>query len=71
MAASTSLPTRAMNFTPPPSVDLNKGMVHGHQKVAGQGPLGTMQADEFHFDRVSNHLLLEGHVQNVIFGKVK
>ena len=53
------------------SVDLNKGVVHGHQKVTGQGPLGTMQADEFHFDRSSNHLLLQGHVQNVIFGKAR
>jgi lipopolysaccharide export system protein LptC len=52
-------------------VDLNKGVLHGHEPVTGQGPLGTISADEFHFDRASNHLLLQGHVQNVIFGKVK
>ena len=49
-------------------VDLNKGVLHGHEEVTGQGPLGTLRADEFHFDRASNHLLLQGHVQNVIFG---
>jgi lipopolysaccharide export system protein LptC len=53
------------------SVDLNKGVVHGHQEVTGQGPLGSMRADEFHFDRNSSHLLLQGHVQNVIYGKPK
>jgi len=51
------------------SVDIKKGVVHGHETVTGQGPLGTIRADEFHFDRNSNHLLLQGHVQNVIFGK--
>jgi len=49
-------------------IDLNKGVLHGHEEVTGQGPLGTIRADEFHFDRASNHLLLQGHVQNVIFG---
>ena len=46
------------------SVDLNHGVVHGHNEVTGQGPAGTMRADQFHFDRASNHLLLQGHVQN-------
>jgi lipopolysaccharide export system protein LptC len=53
------------------ALDIKRGMVHGHEPVTGQGPLGTMRADEFHFDRASNHLLLQGHVQNVIFGKTK
>jgi len=54
------------------SVDLNHGVVHGHNAVTGQGPSGSMRADEFHFDRASNHLLLQGHVQNIIMmGKTK
>jgi lipopolysaccharide export system protein LptC len=53
------------------SLDLNKWIVHGHNEVTGHGPLGTIRADEFHFDRESGHLLLQGHVQNVIFGKGK
>jgi lipopolysaccharide export system protein LptC len=53
------------------SVDLKKGVVHGHEPVTGQGPLGTMRADQFHFDRASNHLLLQGHVENVILGLKK
>ena len=47
------------------SLDLNKWVVHGHQEVTGQGPLGTLRADQFHFDRASNHLVLEGHVQSM------
>jgi lipopolysaccharide export system protein LptC len=54
------------------SVDLNHGVVHGHNEVTGQGPSGSMRADEFHFDRANNHLLLQGHVQNIIrMGKSK
>jgi lipopolysaccharide export system protein LptC len=50
------------------SLDLNKWVVHGHQEVTGQGPLGTLRADQFHFDRAGNHLLLEGHVQTMFVG---
>jgi lipopolysaccharide export system protein LptC len=51
------------------SVDLKEGVVHGHDEVRGQGPLGTMRADQFHFDRASNQLTLHGHVRTVIIGK--
>lgn len=49
--------------TPSASVDLNEGVVHGDEEVKGQGPLGTMRADQFHYDRGSNLLQLSGHVQ--------
>lgn len=44
------------------SLDLNSWAVHGHSEVTGQGPLGAMRADQFHFDRDSQQLLLDGHV---------
>ncbi len=53
------------------SLDLNKWVVHGHHEVTGQGPYGTLRADEFHFDRASNQLLLSGHVQTTLSGKKK
>jgi len=45
------------------SLDLKKWVVHGHDEVTGQGPLGTLRANQFHFDRGSNQLVLEGDVQ--------
>src|ERR1700753_1236147 len=36
------------------SLDLNKWIVHGHNEVTGQGPMGTMRADRFHYDRGSH-----------------
>jgi len=53
------------------SVDLNQGVVHGHNEVTGQGPSGTLRADQFHFDRAAGQLLLEGHVQMVLTGTRK
>jgi len=50
------------------SVDLNKGVVHGHEQVTGHGPLGELRADQFHFDRDSNILTLDGHVRMRIAG---
>jgi lipopolysaccharide export system protein LptC len=50
------------------SVDLNKGVVHGYQEVTGQGPLGSLRADQFHFDRDSKILTLDGHVRMTIVG---
>jgi hypothetical protein len=35
-------------------------------KVTGQGPLGTLVADQFHADRDKNQLLLVGHVHMTI-----
>ena len=52
-------------------IDLNKWVVDGHTIVTGQGPLGTLSADSFHFDRASNHLLLSGHVRTVLTGTKK
>jgi lipopolysaccharide export system protein LptC len=50
------------------SVDLNKGVVHGHEEVTGHGPLGDLRADQFHFDRDSKILTLDGHVHMTIVG---
>ena len=33
-------------------------MIHGHEKVTGQGPDGTLSADRFHADRAANILTL-------------
>jgi lipopolysaccharide export system protein LptC len=53
------------------SLDLNKWVVHGHHQVTGQGPMGTMRADSFHFDRASHQLTLDGHVQMSLIGNRK
>src|ERR1700722_12398318 len=50
------------------SVDLNRGVVHGHQEVTGHGPLGELSADQFHFDRDTKILTLDGHVRMTIVG---
>ena len=50
------------------SVDLNKGVVHGREEVTGHGPLGDLRADQFHFDRDSKILTLDGHVHMTIVG---
>ena len=50
------------------SVDLNQAVVHGHDEVTGQGPSGTMRADQFHYDRASGRLELSGHVHVTMIG---
>jgi lipopolysaccharide export system protein LptC len=50
------------------SVDLNQGLVHGREEVSGQGPLGSLRADQFQFDRNSRILTLNGHVRMSIVG---
>lgn len=50
------------------SVDLDKGVVHGHQPVTGHGPLGDISADQFHFERDTDLLTLTGHVHMTIIG---
>jgi lipopolysaccharide export system protein LptC len=50
------------------SMDLNKGVVHGREEVTGQGPLGSLRADQFQFDRNSKILTLVGHVRMRIVG---
>jgi lipopolysaccharide export system protein LptC len=50
------------------SVDLKMGRVAGHEEVTGHGPLGDLRADQFHFDRDSKILTLDGHVHMTIVG---
>src|SRR5581483_2259525 len=50
------------------SVDLNRGVVHGHNEVTGQGPSGTLRADQFHYDRSLERLELSGHVHMTMIG---
>ena len=33
--------------------NLKQSMIHGHEPVTGQGPQGTLRADEFHADRAT------------------
>lgn len=53
------------------SANLKQSMIHGHETVTGQGPDGTLRADEFHADRATNILTLSGHVQMTLFGAKK
>jgi lipopolysaccharide export system protein LptC len=53
------------------SLDLNKWIMHGHSEVTGQGPMGTMRADQFLYDRGSHQLTLDGHVQMTLIGNKK
>jgi lipopolysaccharide export system protein LptC len=52
-------------------VDLKRNVVQGDQEITGQGPLGTMRADSFHYDHIAGLLTLKGHVQTVLSGKPK
>jgi len=52
-------------------MDLNKWIVDGHSEVTGQGPMGTMRADRFHYDRDSHQLTLDGHVKMTLIGNKK
>ena len=53
------------------SLDLNKWVMHGHDEVSGQGPMGTMRADSFQYDRASHELTLDGHVRMTVIGNRK
>jgi len=53
------------------SANLKQSIVHGHEKVTGQGPQGTLRADEFHADRTTNILTLNGHVHMTLTGTKK
>jgi lipopolysaccharide export system protein LptC len=53
------------------SANLKQSMIHGHEPVTGQGPDGTLRADEFHADRATNILTLSGHVQMTLLGTKK
>lgn len=52
-------------------VDLKSNIVTGNQPITGEGPLGTMRADHFRFDRASGLLTLEGNVHITMTGKLK
>jgi len=53
------------------SANLKQSVIHGHEEVTGQGPHGTLRADEFHADRATNLLTLSGHVQMTLMGTKK
>jgi len=53
------------------SANLKQSIVHGHEPVTGQGPDGTLRADEFHADRTTNILTLHGHVHMTLTGGKK
>jgi lipopolysaccharide export system protein LptC len=53
------------------SANLKQSVIHGHEPVTGQGPDGTLRADEFHADRATDILTLSGHVQMTMFGTHK
>lgn len=53
------------------SANLKQSVIHGHDPVTGQGPDGTLRADEFHADRATDILTLSGHVQMTLFGTEK
>jgi lipopolysaccharide export system protein LptC len=53
------------------SANLKQSVIHGHDPVTGQGPQGTLRADQFHADRATDILTLNGHVQMTLFGTTK
>ena len=50
-------------------VDMKSNTVKGDDKVAGRGPLGSVQADSFYFDRLKQQVRLEGHVRGTLYPK--
>ena len=59
----------AMSCTPAaPRPISSRASIHGHEPVTGQGPQGTLRADEFHADRATNLLTLSGHVHMTLIG---
>jgi lipopolysaccharide export system protein LptC len=52
-------------------VDLKRNIVNGDSAVTGQGPLGAIRADTFHYDQGAGLLILRGHVQTVLNGRRK
>src|SRR6202012_6292122 len=53
------------------SANLKQSVIHGHEPVTGQGPDGTLRADEFHADRATDILTLSGHVHMTLYGAKK
>ena len=52
-------------------IDLVKWIVQGDSQVTGQGPMGTMRADRFHYDHGRHRLTLDGHVQMTLIANKK
>ena len=50
------------------SANMKQSVIHGHEPVTGQGPSGTLRADEFHADRATDILTLSGHVHMTLYG---
>lgn len=50
-------------------VYLRTNIVEGSQPVTGHGPLGSLRADRFHFDRLKRQVKLHGHVQMTMYPK--
>lgn len=53
------------------SANLKQSVIHGHEPVTGQGPDGTLRADEFHADRATHLLTLSGNVRMTVSGAAK
>jgi lipopolysaccharide export system protein LptC len=53
------------------SANLKQSVIHGHEPVTGQGPDGTLRADQFHADQTTNILTLSGHVRMTLIGARK
>jgi len=51
------------------AVDLRGNVVRGREPVNGQGPMGTMRADTFQYDRNAGLLTLAGRVGMTFSGK--
>jgi lipopolysaccharide export system protein LptC len=54
--------TGFMLHTQSASADLKTNIMRGREPVTGQGPMGTMRADTFHYDRSAGQLTLAGRV---------
>ena len=53
------------------SANIKQSVIHGHEPVTGQGPQGSLRADEFHADRATSILTLSGHVHMTLIGAKK
>jgi len=50
-------------------VNLKANVVKGNDKVKGHGPLGSLSADSFQFDRAKRLVKLSGHVHMTMYPK--
>lgn len=54
-------------FTPEVFVDIGKNAAYAHQPVKGNGPVGTLQADELEIQEKGNYAKFSGHVKVVLY----